>query len=542
MAERETIDSAESRADVRQLGLEVSAWPFREARQLLEKRCQGQCPAKGHVLFETGYGPSGRPHIGTFGEVVRTTMVRRAFRRLAPEIPTRLVCFSDDMDGLRKVPDNVPNAEMMAAHIGMPLTRVPDPFGAHPSFGQHNNARLREFLDSFGFEYEFTSATECYTGGRFDEALMRVLAHYDEILEVILPTLGPERQRTYSPFLPVSPKSGRVLQAPVLERDPERGTIVFEDEDGSRQELPVTGGHVKLQWKCDWAMRWYAFGVDYEMSGKDLSESVGLSGRICRILGGRPPNGMTFEMFLDENGGKISKSRGNGLAVEDWLRYAPGESLAWFMYQKPQAARRLHFDVIPKNVDDYLVELQEFPVKNLEQRMGSPVWHIHDGEPPRPGVGAVSFSMLLNLVSVCHSDDPKVLWHYVGRYAPGASPESSPFLDDLIGYAIRYYSDFVRPAKRYRKATGPEREALGDLSEGLRGLGEGAGAEEIQTLVYEVGKRHECFPGLRDWFAALYQILLGQDSGPRVGSFIALYGVDETVRLLERAISGEDLA
>jgi lysyl-tRNA synthetase class 1 len=468
-------------------------------------------------------------------------MVRRAFERLAPEIPTRLVCFSDDMDGLRKVPENVPNGEAMAAHIGMPLTRVPDPFGTHPSFGEHNNARLREFLDSFAFEYEFVSATECYTQGRFDDALRGVLAHYDEIMAVVLPTLGPERRRTYSPFLPVSPRTGRVLQVSVLERDPVGGTIVFEDEDGSRQEVPVTGGHTKLQWKCDWAMRWYALGVDYEMSGKDLSESVQLSSRICRILGGQPPNGMTFEMFLDEKGAKISKSRGNGLAVEDWLRYAPGESLAYFMYQKPETARRLYFDVIPKNVDDYLAELQSFPDKDLTQQIRMAAWHIHDGRPPDAGGGMVPFSMLLNLVSVCHSDDPAVVWHYVARYLPGASPESSPLLDKLIAYAIRYYADFVRPAKRYRKAEGPEIAALADLAASLGALAAGSSAEEIQSLVYEVGKRHECFPSLRDWFSALYQILLGQESGPRIGSFIALYGIGETVSLLERARSGEDL-
>lgn len=526
-------------SQVQQLGLEVSAWPFREARGLLTRRLKDVVPPKGFALFQTGYGPSGLPHIGTFAEVVRTTMVRRAFARLAPEIPTRLFCFSDDMDGLRKVPDNVPNREMMTGYLGRPLTGIPDPFGIHESFGEHNNARLREFLDSFGFEYEFRSSTRCYREGLFDDALLKVLEHYQEILEVVLPTLGPERRATYSPFLPVSPSSGRVLQVPVLERDPRQGTIVFEDEDRSRVETPVTGGRTKLQWKCDWAMRWLAFGVDYEMSGKDLIESVRLSGRICRIIGGAPPNNMTTEMFLDENGEKISKSRGNGLAVEDWLKYAPQESLAYYMYQKPEAASRLYFDVIPKNVDQYAAELHQFPTKDLKQQLGMAVWHVHDGEPPELSDAGVSFSMLLNLVNVCHSDDPAVIWHYLSRYAPDATPDTSPFLDRLVRFAIRYYTDFVLPGKHYRTAGAHERVALRDLRDTLAGLESNATAEDIQSQVYEVGKRHACFGGLREWFGALYQILLGQDAGPRIGSFIALYGIVETIELIDRAIEND---
>lgn len=528
--------------EVRQLGLEVSAWPFREARRLLEGRLKGAAPSKGYALFQTGYGPSGLPHIGTFAEVVRTTMVRRAFERLAPDVPTRLFCFSDDMDGLRKVPDNVPNRELMAGHMGKPLTRVPDPFGVHASFGEHNNTRLRQFLDSFGFEYEFVSSTQCYRSGRFDEALMGVLERYDEVREVVLPTLGPERRATYSPFLPISPSSGRVLQVAVLERNLSRGTIVFDDEDGRRVEAPVTGGHVKLQWKCDWAMRWFAFDVDYEMSGKDLIESVKLSSRICRILGGSPPSNMTTEMFLDENGEKISKSRGNyGVAVEDWLRYAPGESLAYYMYQKPEAARRLYFDVIPKNVDEYAAELHRFPDLDLKQKLSSGVWHVHDGNAPEVKDAGVSFSMLLNLVNVCHSENPKVIWHYLSRYAPGATPETFPFLDALVGFATRYYRDFVLPAKQYRVPSAEEKAALEDLRQELAGLGPDAEAETIQARVYEVGKRHTCFRGLREWFGALYEILLGQESGPRMGSFIGLYGVAETIGLLDRVIRGETL-
>lgn len=508
---------------------------------LVQKRLRGATPRKGFALFETGYGPSGLPHIGTFAEVVRTTMIRNAFERLAPDIPTRLYCFSDDMDGFRKIPDNIPNREAIAEHLGKPLTSVPDPFGTHESFGHHNNARLRQFLDSFGFEYEFVSSTRCYREGKFDEALLRVLECYDRILEVVLPTLGPERRTTYSPFLPVSPATGKILQVPVIEKNVEAGTIVFEDEDGAKVESPVTGGHTKLQWKCDWAMRWFALEVDYEMAGKDLTDSVRLSGEICRIMGGRPPNTLIYEMFLDENGEKISKSRGNGLAVEEWLRYAPGESLAYFMYQKPESARRLYFDVIPKNVDEYMAELHQFPGKEPKQQLGSAVWHIHNGPPPGTSDAGVSFSMLLNLVNVCHSDDPHVIWHYLNRYSNGATPESSPFLDRLVSFAIRYYQDFVLPRKEYRKAEKSEKNALKDLRKTLAGLEKDATAEEIQTRVYDVGKRHECFGSLREWFGALYQILLGQNSGPRMGSFIALYGIDETIALLDRAIAGDDM-
>jgi len=452
-----------------------------------------------------------------------------------------LFCFSDDMDGLRKVPDNIPNKDLVAPHLGKPLTSVPDPFEAYASFGQHNNARLKQFLDSFGFEYEFISSTECYSSGMFDKALLRVLEKYDEIVNVILPTLGPERRATYSPFLPLSPSSGRVLQVPLLERDARSGTIVFEDEDGQIVETVVTGGTCKLQWKADWAMRWYALGVDYEMCGKDLIESVQLSSRICRILGGTPPNNLIYEMFLDEKGEKISKSKGNGLAVEEWLQYAPQESLAYFMYQKPQTAKRLYFDVIPKSVDDYLLDLEKYPQQEPANRLNTAVWHIHDGEPPLPEAG-ISYSILLNLVSACHSADPAVIWHYVTRYAPDANPQSSPFLDSMIAYAIQYYRDFVLPTISYRLASEAEKVALQDLRRELEALPPDASAEQIQNQVYEVGKRHACFPSLRDWFKALYQILLGQDSGPRMGSFIALYGIPETLQLLDRAISGEDLS
>ncbi|MEK9644270.1 MAG: lysine--tRNA ligase [Alphaproteobacteria bacterium] len=525
-------------ADLPALAADARAWPFEEARKLAD-RLKGGTPGKGYVLFETGYGPSGLPHIGTFGEVVRTTLVRRAFETIS-DVPTRLFAFSDDMDGLRKVPDNVPQQEMMTEHIGKPLTSVPDPFGTHDSFGAHNNARLRDFLDTFGFEYEFQSATECYTSGRFDATLLDILRLHEDITAIIKPTLGAERRETYSPFLPVCPRTGRVLLAKIVETKPDSGTVVYEDEDGSLVETPVTGGRCKLQWKADWAMRWTALSVDYEMSGKDLIDSVRLSGQICRKLGGMPPEGFTYELFLDENGEKISKSRGNGLSVEEWLAYAPPESLALYMFNSPKKAKRLYFDVIPRHVDDYLTHLEKYGEQDDAARLENPAWHIHNGQPPAPEAG-VTFALLLNLASVCNTEDPAVLWGFITRYAPEATPETAPILDRLLGYAIAYYRDFVKPNKSYRAPTAQESAALSDLVAAFEALPADADAEAIQTEVYEVGKRHE-FENLRNWFKALYEVLLGQSQGPRFGSFVALYGKDETVALIGRVLAGESAA
>ncbi|MEQ8667012.1 MAG: lysine--tRNA ligase [Rhodospirillales bacterium] len=522
----------------REMAEKAGAWPFAEARGLL-KRLGGKDPEKGYVLFETGYGPSGLPHIGTFGEVARTSMVRFAFEHMS-DIPTRLFAFSDDMDGLRKIPDNIPNKDVIAPHLHKPLTEIPDPFGTHESFGHHNNARLRAFLDQFGFDYEFKSSSEYYKSGKFDDALMHVLERYDAIMEIMLPSLGEERQQTYSPFLPVSPKTGHVLQVPIIERNAAKGTVVYEEPDGEKVEIAVTGGHCKLQWKPDWGMRWYALGVDYEMSGKDLIDSVTLAGKICRALGSQPPAGFNYELFLDDKGQKISKSKGNGLSVDEWLRYAPPESLALFMYQKPKTAKRLYFDVIPKAVDEYLAFIERFPDQEPEKRAENPAWHIHRAEPPAEDAH-LSYNILLNLASVCHTDDKAVLWHFISRYRPGATPENAPFLDRLVGYAINYYQDFVKPAKRYRKAMPDEVTALTDLADRLEALPADAPAEDIQTVVYEVGKR-DAFPELKAWFKALYEILLGQEQGPRMGSFISLYGITDSIALLRRAAKGEDLS
>jgi len=522
-------------AEMIEAARESKAWPFEEARKLIKRFEKAGAPDV--VIFETGYGPSGLPHIGTFGEVARTSMVRHAFQVLTG-LPTRLICFSDDMDGLRKVPDNVPNREKMEAYIGLPLSRVPDPFSdEHESFAAHNNLRLRRFLDQFGFDYEFYSATTCYRDGLFDETLLKMLQVYDEVMDIILPTLGEGRRKTYSPFLPVCPRTGRVLQVPMVARDAEAGTISYEDPDtGELVETPVTGGRVKCQWKADWALRWAALGVDYEMAGKDLIDSVNLSSKICRALGGRPPEGFNYELFLDENGEKISKSKGNGLTIDEWLTYASTESLSMYMFQKPRAAKKLHFDVIPKTVDEYLTFLAKYPEQTAKEKVANPVWHIHLGDPPRVEV-PISFSLLLNLVSASNADNKDTLWGFIGRYAPTATPENAPELDRMVGYAIVYFHDFVAPAKQFRAPDERERAAITELYERLGEMPEGTPGEDIQAVVYEIGKSHE-FDPLRDWFRALYEVLLGQSAGPRFGSFVELYGIANTRAMIAERLWG----
>ncbi|MGN6374291.1 MAG: lysine--tRNA ligase [Sphingomonas sp.] len=521
-------------SDLRSAALESKAWPYEEARKLLKRYPQGK-PGGAAVVFETGYGPSGLPHIGTFNEVLRTTMVRNAFHALS-DTPTRLIAFSDDMDGLRKVPDNVPNQEMLRAHLGKPLTAIPDPFGTHDSFAAHNNAMLRAFLDRFGFDYEFASSTEYYTSGRFDDALRGVLRHFDAIMDVMLPTLRAERRATYSPVLPISPTSGVVLQVPVEVVDAEAGTIAFTDEDGERIVQSALGGLSKLQWKVDWAMRWVALGVDYEMAGKDLIDSVTQSSKICRVLGGRPPEGFNYEMFLDEKGEKISKSKGNGLSLEQWLTYGPDESLAFYAYREPKKAKALHMGVIPRAVDDYWQFRGNYPTQDWKQKLGNPVHHIHDGDVPGETL-PVTFGLLLNLVGVMGGDATKEqVWGYLGNYVENASAEGYPELDRLIDYALAYNRDFVAPTLNRRAPEGVEVAALEKLDAELAALPAEASAEDIQNIVYEIGKTGG-FESLRDWFKALYETLLGSSQGPRMGSFIALYGVENTRKLIAEALA-----
>ena len=510
------------------------AWPFEEARKIVARL---QRTGKTEALFETGYGPSGLPHIGTFGEVARTTMVRTAFRLLTrDEIPTRLLCFSDDMDGMRKIPENVPDRAALEPYVQMPLTAVPNPFGGnYKSFGEHNNTMLRRFLDTFNFNYEFASATEYYKAGKFDPVLLRAAERYDDIMAVMLPTLGPERQATYSPFLPISPQSGRVLYVPMKHVDAKAGTITFDDEDGTETTLPVTGGHVKLQWKPDFGMRWAALGVDFEMFGKDHQTNAHIYDQICRILGGVAPEHYVYELFLDENGQKISKSKGNGLTIDEWLTYASPESLALYMFQKPRVAKRLYFDVIPRAVDDYYQYVASYNGQDAVAALDNPAFHIHSGKVPVLDM-PVSFGLLLNLASASNAHDVSVMWGYLSRRMPGVTAATNPELDRLAAYAVRYFQDEVLPTKSFRAPTDKERAALQDLADQLEGQ-DALGHKELQDIVYAVGNGHQFVP-LRDWFGAIYEVLLGAEQGPRFGSFIALYGVPETRKLIADALAG----
>lgn len=517
---------------LRDAAMSSKAWPFDEARRLL-KRYENDPNKKGYVLFETGYGPSGLPHIGTFGEVLRTTMIRRAFEVIS-DIPTKLICFSDDLDGMRKIPGNVPQQDMLAEHMHKPLTDVPDPFETHESFGHHNNAMLRRFLDTFGFDYDFYSAREFYRTGQFDEVLKRAVDRYDDIMKVMLKSLREERRETYSIFLPIHPETGRVLYVPMKSINREDYTVTFDDEDGREWTLPVTGGHVKLQWKPDFGARWAALNVDFEMYGKEHATNTAIYDRICEILGGKKPEHFSYELFLDENGQKISKSSGNGISIDQWLTYASTESLSYFMYLKPKTAKRMHFDVIPKAMDEYHQQLRAYADQDDAGRANNPVFHIHGHNVPASDM-VVPFSMLLNLASVSGAEDKEKLWGFIARYAPDASAEKNPQMDQAAGFAVRYYNDFVKPTKVFREPTDQERAAIADLAERLKSWTGGQDAEDLQSMVFAVGKEHG-FEPLRAWFSALYEVLLGASQGPRFGGFIALFGVDETIKLIEEKL------
>ena len=523
---------------LRDAAMKSKAWPFEEARRILARYAKAP-PAKGHVLFETGYGPSGLPHIGTFGEVARTTMIRRAFEIIS-DIPTRLICFSDDVDGMRKVPENVPQQDMLRAHMQLPLTSVPDPYGIYDSFGHHNNAMLRRFLDTFGFQYEFISATEFYRSGRFDATLRLAAERYDAIMAIMLASLRDERQQTYSCFLPIHPETGRVLYVPIRHVDAVNATVTFDDETGREWTVPVTGGHCKLQWKPDFGARWAALDVDFEMYGKDHSTNTPIYDGICEVLGGRAPAHMTYELFLDEAGQKISKSKGNGLSIDEWLTYASTESLSYFMYQKPKTAKRMHFDVIPRAMDEYHQQLRAYATQDVDAQVSNPVWHIHGGAPPASGM-AVSFGMLLNLASVAGARDKAGLWGFIRRYAPGITPETHPDLDAAAGYALRYFTDRIAPTRVFRLPDAREAAAMADLRARLVAWDGAALDEALQSMVFAVGK-DAGFEPLRDWFKALYEVLLGASDGPRFGGFVALYGVAGTVALIDRALAGELVA
>ena len=542
------------------------AWPFEEAKGVIKRlrainKGEVKAGPKGYVAFETGYGPSGLPHIGTFGEVARTTMVMRAFQRLAPGIPVKLICFSDDMDALRKVPTNIPNQDLLKDKIGVPLTSVPNPFDTqYASFAEHNNAQLRAFLDSFDFEYEFMSSTkDCYKSGRFDQTLKLMLEKYDAVRDAVLPLLGEERRATYSPILPIVQKKGADAPSPVVLHnavvrsvpDAANGLVEFEVLDDSEKDKSgygageifthnILGGGCKAQWRADWAMRWYTMDIDYEMAGKDLVTAAEVAAKITQVLGGRPPAGFRYELFLDEKGEKISKSKGNGLAVEEWLKYAPHESLAYYMYQRPTSAKKLYFDIIPKAVDEYIQCVQKLPEQTPDKKLENPAWYIHDGRIPNSQYTPVSFALLLNLVNAAGTDDPDVVWKFIAHHKPGTTPENAPFLDRLVEYAVRYYQDFVLPAKSYRLPDDRESKALTALAEKLESIGEDLDAEDYMTEVFTAGKENGYEKeNLREWFQAIYQVLLGETEGPRFGPFIAFYGPKKTAALIRDALNGK---
>jgi lysyl-tRNA synthetase class 1 len=512
--------------------LNSNAWPFVEARAILKRKGKA-LEKKGHVLFQTGYGPSGLPHIGTFGEVCRTTMVIQAFKKIS-DIPVKLFTFSDDMDGLRKVPENIPNSDLLEKNLNKPLTAVPDPFEKFPSFGEHNNAMLKTFLDKFNFNYEFKSSTQMYKSGEFNNELINVLKNYEKIMNIILPTLGSDRKKTYSPFLPICPDTGKVLEIPIVEIDEKQNEVVF-DNNGKKFKTKVTDGACKLQWKVDWAMRWSALKVDFEMYGKDLIPSAELSGQICKTLGSPTPNGFAYELFLDEKGEKISKSKGNGITIEEWLKYATQESLALYMYQNPQRAKKLYPQVIPKAVDEYLTFLEKFDGQEIKEQLGNPVWHVHNGSPPKEK-NVISFGVLLNLVSASNAENEEVLWKFINNYSSNIVKEDHPILQKLTKNAIQYFNDIVKPSKKYRPANENEKKAIMDLIEVLKKMPDGKDPSEIQTEVFTVGKNYYPKEKLRDWFKAIYEIVFGDEQGPRMGSFISFFGREETIKLLEDSL------
>ena len=510
----------------------TSSWPFVEARKLVKER-QKIYEKKGKITLQTGYGPSGLPHIGTFAEVARTTMMVNAIKQLI-DVPTEIITFSDDMDGLRKIPDNIPNKEILEKNLHKPLTSVPDPFNKYKSFGEHNNEMLKKFLDKFKFNYTFKSSTETYKKGLFNTALLLVLEKYEDIKEIVLPTLGKERQKTYSPFLPICPETGKVLEVPIIEIKKKEGKIIYQNGD-KKVETEVINGKCKLQWKVDWAMRWYAFDIDYEMYGKDLIESAVLSSKICKMLGKKSPNGFAYEMFLDEKGEKISKSKGNGITIEQWLKYASPESLSLYMYQNPKRAKKLYADVVPKAVDEYLICIDKFSEQDSKHRLLNPVWHVHNGNPPKEK-SIMPFSVLLNLVGTSNATDKDVLWKFIIKYKKDIKVLDHPILDRLVEYALKYFTDIVKPNKKYRKPNEKEKKALQDLIKRLRDCKDQMDPEAIQTIVYSVGKDNGYKENLREWFKAIYEIIFGDQDGPRMGFFISFFGIKESIELINKYI------
>jgi len=510
----------------------TNAWPFVEAKKMLRER-KTFIEKKGKIILQTGYGPSGLPHIGTFGEVARTSMMVNALKQLT-DIPTEIITFSDDMDGFRKVPENVPNQKLLKQNLHKPLTQVPDPFKKFSSFGEHNNEMLKDFLNRFKFKYSFKSSSALYKSGFFNPTLQLILENYQSIMDIILPTLGKERQKTYSPFLPICPDTGTVLEIPVLEILKEKSKIIF-DNNGKKLEVSILDGYCKLQWKVDWAMRWYALDIDFEMYGKDLIESAILSSRIVKLIGKVNPSGFAYELFLDEKGEKISKSKGNGITIDQWLEYASPESLSLYMYQNPKRAKKLYKEIVPKTVDEYLDCMEKAKNQNELQLLMNPVWHVHNGSIPQEDT-VMSFSMLLNLVEASNADSKELLWKFVKKYKKDILEKDHLIFDNLIGYAIKYFNDVIRLQKKYKKPDSNEKMALEALVKTLDDCNDTMLPEDIQTLIYSTGKENGYSENLRDWFKLIYEVVFGDENGPRMGFFISFFGVKETKELITEKI------
>ena len=510
----------------------TSSWPFVEVRKLLKDR-KDIIKAKNKITFQTGYGPSGLPHIGTFGEVARTSMMINALNHIQ-KVDHELITFSDDMDGLRKVPDNIPNDTILKKNLGKPLTDIPDPFGKFKSYGEHNNEMLKVFLKKFNFNFIFESSTLNYKQGKFNNSIIRVLEKYEEIMNIILPTLREERRKTYCPFLPICPETGKVLEIPLETFDKKSGKIIFNN-NGKKIETSVLDGKCKLQWKVDWAMRWFTFDVDFEMYGKDLTESAILSNKICKSLGKIPPNGFAYELFLDEKGEKISKSKGNGISIDEWLRYASPESLSLYMYPNPKRAKKLYSEVVPKTVDEYLSLIEKYSGQEKKDQIMNPVWHVHNGKPPSEKI-VMPFSMLLNLVGSSNADDKEILWKFINKFHKEIKPKDHPILDSLTKFAINYFKDKVKPNKKFKIPNSNEKKALNNLVLKLQGIDQNFNPEDIQTIVYSAGKENGYDKNLRDWFKLIYQVLFGEEDGPRMGFFISFFGLKETIELINDKI------
>ncbi len=510
----------------------TSAWPFVEAKKMLLER-KSIIEKKGKITLQTGYGPSGLPHIGTFGEVARTSMVVNALKHLT-DLPTEIITFSDDMDGLRKVPDNVPNKDLLEENLHKPLTKVPDPFEKFDSFGEHNNQMLKNFLDNFNFKYSFKSSTKLYRSGFFNSSLQEILKNYDGIMNIILPTLGKERQKTYCPFLPICPDTGHVLEIPMKEINKEKSIIIF-DNNGKDLEISILDGNCKLQWKVDWAMRWYALDVDFEMYGKDLIESAILSSKIIKLIGKTNPSGFAYELFLDEKGEKISKSKGNGITIDQWLKYASPESLSLYMYQNPKRAKKLYKEIVSKTVDEYLELLDKAKNQDDFKLLMNPVWHVHDSKVPEEKM-IMSFSMLLNLVETSNADSKELLWKFVKKYKKDIEEKDYPIFNDLVGYAIKYFNDVIKKQKKYKIPNNDEKIALKALVSTLDNCNDEMSPEDIQTLIYSTGKENGYSKNLRDWFKLIYEVVFGDQNGPRMGFFISFFGVQETKDLIQKRV------